>query len=233
MPEPDLPRLLVLGANGPTGRRTIRLALDRGYGVAALTRHPETFPLSHPRLRVIAGDATDARTIDSAVADTDAVICTIGAKFTLGPVDVYSTTAKNVITAMRRHRRQRLIVVTSEGVDETRERTGLLQRASFTVMRRVFGRTVYDDMMRMEALVLGSDLDWTVVRPPGLTDEPGTGYATAEDSIDGAFCARDDLAAMLLEQLTDPRYVRRVAAVCTPGLDVGVLSMVRQEILKR
>ena len=88
-------------------------------------------------------------------------------------------------------------------------------------------------MDRMEALVAASDLDWTIVRPPGLTDEPGTGYAVAENWIDGAYCARDDLAALLLDQLTDTRFVQRVAAVTTPGLHVKTLQTIRRELLKR
>jgi nucleoside-diphosphate-sugar epimerase len=38
-------RLLVLGADGPTGRQIVRQALNRGYRVAAPTRHPEGFPI--------------------------------------------------------------------------------------------------------------------------------------------------------------------------------------------
>ena len=46
---PTATRLLILGANGPSGRRTVQQALDRGYAVVALTRHPEAFPISHER----------------------------------------------------------------------------------------------------------------------------------------------------------------------------------------
>ena len=226
-------RLFVLGANGPTGHRVIRLALQRGYQIHALTRHPENFPIQDDHLQVVAGDATDADTIDAAVAATDAVICTIGASFTLKPVTVYSITTKHLVTAMLKRKRKRIVLVTSEGVDESADRGGLAQRASYTLMRRVFGRTVYDDMTQMEALIWGTDLDWTIVRPPGLTNEAGHGYVTAENFVDGAFCARDDLAVMLLDQLDDTRYVKKVAAVATPGLHVSPATMFRQEILKR
>ena len=226
-------RLLILGANGPTGRQTVRQALDRGYRVEALTRPPEDFPITHERLRVRAGDATNPEVIDAAVAAVDAVICTIGASFTLQPVQVYSATTRLVVMAMKRHGRRRLIVVTSEGVDPLHQRDGLANKLSFTLMRRIFGRTVYDDMVTMEALVWGTDLDWTIVRPPGLTDEPGRGYAVAETSIEGGFLAREDLGAMLLDQLTDDRFVQKIAAVTTPGLTVGAVQMFRREILKR
>ena len=226
-------RLLILGANGATGRHVVRQALARGHRVAAIIRHPEAFPIQHDDLEVVAGDATDATVIDRAVAGADAVIGVIGAPFTWKPVDVYSRSARLLVDAMARGAAARLIVVTSAGVHEAHQRRGVAQKAAFALTRRTLGRTVYDDMVRMEALVSDSDLDWTIVRPPGLTDEPGRGYAVAEDEIDGGFCAREDLARMLLDQLADTRFRRRVAAVTTPGLTVSALEMFRREVLKR
>lgn len=228
-------RLLVLGANGPTGRRTVQQALDRGLRVGALTRRPDTFPIQHERLHVIGGDATDPGAVDAAVAPCDAVISVIGSAFTRQPVAVYSVSARLVVGAMQRHGQRRLIVVTSTGLTPPSQRPdpSLLERVLHTVFRKTFGRTAYDDMERMEAVVSATGLDWTIVRPPGLTDEPGTGYAAAEHWIDGAYCARDDLAAMLLDQLDDDRFVRRVAAVSTPGLHVKTVQTIRRELLKR
>lgn len=236
-PEPGGPprRLLVLGANGPTGRRVVQQALDRGHAVVASTRRPESFPLEHDRLRVVGGDATDPSVVRRAVAGCDAVVCAIGTAFTRRPVTVYSRTIDGVLAAMPEAGCRRLLAVTSSGVIPSAQRhdLGVAGRAFHRFARRTFGRTVYDDMERMEAAVGDSPLDWTVVRPPGLTDEPGTGYVTAETFIEGAYCSRDDLAAMLLDQLDDTRYVRRVAAVTTPGLHVDTLQTIRKELLKR
>ena len=228
-------RVLVLGANGPSGRRTVEQALARGLQVDAFTRHPETFPIQHERLRVIGGDATDPTVLDAALAPCQAVISVIGAKFTRQPVEVYSASARLVIAAMQRHGQRRLVVVTSAGLTPIRERqdTSFLERALAPLARKTFGRTVYDDMERMESVVSASSLDWTIVRPPGLTDEPGTGYAVAETWISGGYCARDDLATMLLDQLDDHRFLRRVAAVSTPGLQVKTLQTIRRELFKR
>lgn len=228
-----LSRVLVLGANGPTGREVVQQALKRGHCIDALTRHPETFPLQHERLRVVAGDATDPAVIDDAVAATDAVICTIGAAFTLKQVQVYSATARNLIVAMEHHQKRRLIVVTSAGVRRSRHQSGVAQVTAYTLMRHVLGRTVYDDMVKMETLISASDLDFTVVHPPGLVSVPGRGYSMAADEIEGNLCAREDLAKHLVDQLTDNRFVRGVTAVTTAGLTINAGHMIRHEILKR
>ena len=228
-------RVLVLGANGPSGRRLVQQALDRGLQVDALTRHPENFPIQHERLHVIGGDATEPAIVDAAVAPCQAVISLIGSNFTRQPVEVYSASARLVVAAMQRHGQRRLITVTSSGLTPTSQRPNpsLLERVLHTLFRNTFGRTAYDDMERMETIVTASNLDWTIVRPPGLTDNTGTGYAAAENWIDGAYCARDDLATMLLDQLDDHRYLRRIAAVSTPGLRVKTLQTIQRELLKR
>lgn len=226
-------RILVVGANGPTGREVVAQALVRGHHVRALTRHPEDFPLKHTRLQVLAGDATDPVTVDAAVRDVEAVVCCIGAKFTRHPVEVYSMTAHLLVVAMLQHRARRLVVVTSSGVAPSEHRRGVVDNVSYNLMRRTFARTVYDDMVRMERYVSASPLDWTIVRPPGLVSQPGRGYEAAEGEIDGSLCARADLAAMLLDQLDDDRFINRIAAITTHGLSVSALEMLRSEVLKR
>ena len=228
-------RVLVLGANGPTGRLTVQQALDRGLEVDALTRHPEEFPVRSDRLRVLGGDATDPATVDAAVRPCHAVVSVIGTAYTRRAVQVYSASARLVVDAMSAHGRRRLVAVTSTSVAPESSHQGrfLADRVLTPLLRRVVGRTVYDDMERMEAIVRAADLDWTIVRPPGLTNRTGTGYTAAETRVAGMLCARSDLAAFLLDQLDSDRFVQRVAAVSSPGVRVSGLQMLREEVLER
>jgi uncharacterized protein YbjT (DUF2867 family) len=230
---PPVERLLVLGANGPTGRLVVRQALDRGLAVIALTRRPGAFPIGHERLEVAGGDATDAATIAPLVARSDAVVSTIGTAYTWRPVSVYSASGRLVVDAMRRHGLRRLVVVTSMGAPRDARRKGRLETALLRLLRGTFTRTLYDDMLRLEDVVATSGLDWTIVRPPGLADDPGTGYTVADTWLDDPGMARADLAAMLLDQLADERWVGRIAAVATPGLRLHLLRTIRREVLKR
>ncbi len=226
-------RLLVLGANGPTGRLVVQQALDRGFAVTALTRRPESFPVEHDRLTVVGGDATDERTMDAALDGCDAVVSTIGTAYTWRPVQVYSASGRLVVEAMRRAGLRRLIIVTSMGAPREVHGKGLGQTVLMRLLRNTFSRTLYDDMLRLEQIVTASGLDWTIVRPPGLSNDPGTGYAIADTTIDGPGMARADLAAMLLDQVADTAWIGRTAAVATPGLRLDPVKVVREEILKR
>jgi uncharacterized protein YbjT (DUF2867 family) len=60
-----------------------------------------------------------------------------------------------------------------------------------------------------DAALVASDLEWTIVRPGRLTDEPGTGLVDAAESL-GRFgsITRDDVAAVLVGCLDAPQTVR-------------------------
>jgi uncharacterized protein YbjT (DUF2867 family) len=64
-----------------------------------------------------------------------------------------------------------------------------------------------------DAAVQGSDRDWTVVRPGGLTDDAGTGRVRVDSAPFRGRVPRDDVAAVLARLLADPRASRRVLYV--------------------
>ncbi|WP_375388467.1 NAD(P)H-binding protein [uncultured Amnibacterium sp.] len=208
-------RVLVLGANGPTGREVVQQALHRGLAVTALTRNQASFPIVHERIDVVGGDATDPSTIDAVVARADAVVSVIGTAYTWKPVTVYSRSARELVDAMRQHGGRRLIVVTSMAVPKQETTKNPLRTLLLRLWRSTYTRTLYDDMLEMERIVSTSGLDWTIVRPPALTYDPASTYAIADTRIDLPAMARADLAAMLLDQLDDHEWIRRTAGVAT------------------
>jgi uncharacterized protein YbjT (DUF2867 family) len=126
---------------------------------------------------------------------------------------------------------RRLIVVSSTAVYPTRRsRNQLALRVLEPIIRRTIGKTVYDDMRRMEKTVRGSDLEWTVVRPSGLFDLPEpTEYHAGEVDPIGGFTARIDLAHYLLALADDATTVRRTVVVSTTEHTPTVRQMIRRE----
>ena len=79
----------------------------------------------------------------------------------------------------------------------------------------------------------GGARDWTVRRPSGLFVAPGgTRYELHEDQARGIFASRADLAASLLEQATDVRFVRRAVAVTTSDGAPTLFQLLRREAFK-
>lgn len=212
-------RLVIFGANGPTGRLVTQRALAAGHGVTAVTRRPDAFPIEDPRLRVAEADALDAAAVDAVVAGHERVISTLGVPYTKEPVTIFSQTARNIAGAMSRHGLRRLVCVTSIGVH-----TELPPGEKF-VFRKVIGpillkmgRTLYEDARRMEDIVRATDLDWTVVRPSGLFDTTTVSdyrIAVAPQRLPGMFTSRTDLADVLLREAVEDRHLRACIEVIT------------------
>ena len=229
-------RIVVFGANGLTGRLLTEQALGAGHHVAAVTRRPAEFPITHERLDVVEADVHDAQAVDRAVDGADVVLSTLGVPFTRKPISVYSDGIRNIIAAMSRHGVKRVVVVSSTAAEPYRHADGgfLLNRVLQPLITATIGKTTYSDMRRMEELMRGSDLEWTIMRPSGLFDAPGvTSYELHEDQAPGIFTSRADLAASLLEQATDVRFVRKAVAVTTSEGAPTLFQVLRREAFKR
>lgn len=224
---------VIFGANGPTGRLAVARALTAGHSVVAVTRHPPEFPIAHPQLTVAGADVRNESAVLEAVAGADVVVSVLGVPFTRRRVETYSAGATNIVRAMRASGTRRLIVVSSTSVCPTpRLNTPLLLRLIEPVISRVIGKTVYDDMRRMEAIVRDSDLDWTIVRPSGLFDLPEpTDYFSGPIDPVGAFTARIDLADYLISLIADSSSVGRIVIVSTTDSTPTLWQMVRREAL--
>jgi putative NADH-flavin reductase len=179
-------------------------------------------------LTVVRADAADADAVEAAIDGNESVLSALGVAYTPKLVSVYSQGARNIVAGMRRRGVRRLVVVSSAPLDPGYQASDsfVFTRFMEPLFMRKPGRTVYEDMRRMEALIQASDLDWTIVRSCWLFDSPAvTSYSVREHSADGMFTARADLAACMLAQLSDGRYVRKIIGVNTA---VGTPSIVEQ-----
>jgi nucleoside-diphosphate-sugar epimerase len=229
-------RIVVFGANGPTGRLLTRAAVAAGHDTVAVTRRPEAFPLGAERLEIAGGDVLDPDRVDQLVVRADVVLSALGVPYGKAPVEVYSRGAGHILDAMKRHEVARLVVVSSGAVTGQDETTGgvLFNRILQPYVTKRLGRTVYDDMRRMEALVSGSDVEWTILRPSGLYELPAvTAYSLTEEHGPGRFTARIDLADAMLRQAHDTSFVRRIGHVITTVENPSLLSLMMREAFKK
>jgi putative NADH-flavin reductase len=212
------------------------LALDEEHDVVAFTRHPDVFPIKHQRLDVRAGDVHDAAAVAGAIDGVDVVVSTLGVPFAKAPVTVYSDGAANIMAGMHAAGIKRLVAVTSSVLGPHPEPLGgfVFEKIMQPYVVNKLGKTVYDDMRRMEAMVVDSDLAWTIVRPSGLFEAPAVSdYAIGVDYIGSRFTARVDLADCLLRQALGDTHVRVAIAVATPSAKPSMLKLIWQEGVRK
>ncbi len=208
-------QLTVLGATGATGEQIVRQALAAGHGVTAVARRAEAMPFTDPKLRVVSGDIMQAASLREAVVGADAVLSALGSREMNRPTTVYSAGAAAVVTAMHEAGGRRFIGVSAVPAAPDEQKSPLSRYLVHPLLHRFFGGA-YDDMRRMESLLGASDVDWTVFRPPRLTNGPATErYRIAiEAPLPRAFSvSRANLAAAILRAVDDRALFRHTVMI--------------------
>ncbi len=163
-------------------------------------------------LRVVRGDVLVAESLGAAVAGQEAVISALGSPNPRKPTTLLSAGTRNLVAAMERHGVRRFVCVTILGAGDSRRHATFFYR---TFVLQFFVKPMLEDKERQEREIRQSNLDWIIVRPPRFTDEPARGdYRVIPDArgVVGKV-ARADLAAFMLAQLEDDRYVRKAPIV--------------------
>ena len=164
-----------------------------------------------PRLRVLQGNVLDAASVEAAVAGQDAVLSALGTR-SARPTTLFSESTHNVIGAMDKHGVRRLVCISGVGVGDSKGHVGFLYDR---IIRPFVVKNIYEDKERQEEAIKRSDLEWVIVRPARLTDEPAKGeYGVF---LGGSYTAtkisRADVAAFMLAQLNDDTYVRKTPVI--------------------
>jgi putative NADH-flavin reductase len=218
-------RLSIVAATGGIGRHLLRQALDAGHDVTAIARSPEKIKdpvrtafadLAHP----------DVPALTEAIGDADAILSALGARTKAESGVAWRGTAALVEAAWETKTR-RLVVVSAApmGTFPSPERPqpprhdpgdGFFMRHLGAPFAKTMFRTHYEDLARMEDVIRDSGLQWTVSRPPKLTDGPLTRhYRTAIDrNVRGGFSvSRADVADQMLACLTRPETIGHTVGI--------------------
>ena len=198
-------RLFVVGATGRTGTALVNQALARGHMVTALVRSPERLTAKDPNLTVLKGSVLDEAQLLDGMRNHEAVIATLGPRepFKRGSLLRDSTLA--ITKAMDRSGLKRLLVLSAAALFP-----GLPNRVVRFILRNTMS-----DSLAMERIVQASGLNWTIVRPPRLTNGTSLTYQSREDAAPaGAFSmSRSAVAAFMLDALEQKRHFQKIVGL--------------------
>ena len=202
-------KLLVIGGSRGVGLATVQLAIRRGHAVTMMSRSPDKAGVEHEALTLRAASILDAAATADAIAGHDAVVISIGMGPTREPVKLFSEGATNVLAGMDAAGVTRLVTVSGIGAGETRGHGGFFYDK---ILQPLALATIYEDKERQEALIRnhGSGLQWTIVRPGFLGDDPANGSYRVIDDITGITAGpitRADTAHFILAALEQDSYI--------------------------
>jgi putative NADH-flavin reductase len=168
--------LLIIGANGGIGRQCVNIALAQGHSVTAVLRNPAKFDLTHPNLQLVKGDITVPETVSEYFKNKDAVISAIGVSGGFGsdkPTTLYSQGAANILHEMGKTSVTRVFFISASAIETSPVIPFFIRLISKYVIQKLL-KHMYADLRSMEEIVKESNADWTIIRPPQLTDTPLT-----------------------------------------------------------
>lgn len=191
-------RIVLIGGSGGTGAQLAQLAREAGHDVVVVSRK-------------VQGSATDPDVASAVVDGADAVVITVGAA--KGVTNHRTAVTVSVIRAMQDAGVRRLVVQSSLGADGSASQLP----GFFGLLTKLLLAGPLKDHDQQEAAVRASGLDWTIVRPTGLTDKPPTGswraLAMGDAGKLGGTITRADLAAWILQALEDDTTIGRAVGI--------------------
>ena len=204
-------KIIIFGASGKTGVKLVKQSLEQGHSVTAFVRNPEKLAIENENLTFATGDAFDPASVSQAVQGQDAVICVLGSGTDLKKTMIRAKGTINIVNAMQKNNIRRLMVVTAMGVAESWEDLSLFNKFIFAVLMK----NIREDHEAQEASIKESNLDWTIVRPSGLTDTPRTGIYSVGENIPAitSRISRADVADLILKELIENALIGKAVTI--------------------
>jgi putative NADH-flavin reductase len=215
-------KIALFGASGATGKLLTQRCLAAGYEITALFRSapPVHVPgvQQNPKFRFIQGSAFDLAAVGQTIEGADVVLSALGAN-SLKKEDVLERAVPQIIAAMQQTSTQskpvrRIIVLGSAGALPTSLdkqpawRRWIVQNIVYNTFLKW---PVASQMSQWENLSR-SNLDWTMVMPPMLTNAPALGhYRIDGDALppNGSRISREDVADFMMQQIDSPQWIRK------------------------
>jgi putative NADH-flavin reductase len=202
-------KLVVLGATGGIGLEIVRQAIERGHSVTAFVRSPERLEGFQGRIAIKQGDPLNSSQLERVIEGHDAVLSGFGPRVPVAKTDakLLRDFADALTGSMQQASVKRVVMVS----------TAFLFRDSVIPPTYLFGRLFFPaiviDAEGMERTICASELDWTIVRPPQLTDKPFTGnYRVREGHLPrfGFNISRADVADCFIKALENRASVKKI-----------------------
>src|SRR5216110_367490 len=198
-------KLFLIGATGRTGREIVQQALERGHHVTAFVRSLENIALKNERLVVLKGNAMDENHVIDTMQIHDGVVSTLGPREAFNPSSVLHHSALAATQAMNRSGVKRLVVLSAAA-----HFPGIPNRIVSFILRNHMR-----DSRAMEEIVQATDLNWTIARPPRLTEEDYTTYRSREGAAPrmGFTLARKAVAAFMLDAIEQKKHINKIIGI--------------------
>ena len=200
-------QITVFGANGRIGRLVVAALLKSNLTVIAAVHGQHQFD-SNSNLKIVTADIYDPKSVDQAILGSDAVISTLGSWGTKRQ-DVLTAGMANIISSMQRQSISRIISLTGAESRAPGDKLGLIHRMMHLALGIAAPKILRDGENHIK-LLAASDLKWTVVRSPIMTDRrTGQAKLSFKRPFPWALISRDFVVAAIVKCAHDESWSKQ------------------------
>lgn len=210
-------KVAIFGASGATGKLLTQRCLTAGYDVTVLLRNLNDF-LLRDHVRAIQGSAFESAPVRQTIEGADVVLSALGAN-SLRKEDVLERAVPRIIDAMQKTANQakpvrRIIVLGSAGAlpDSLDKQPAWRRWIVQNLVYNTFLKYPVASQISQWKDISRSNLDWTMVMPPMLTNKPGHGaYRIDGEALprNGSRISREDVADFMMQQIDNTQWIRK------------------------
>ncbi|GGH71939.1 putative sugar epimerase YhfK [Paenibacillus silvae] len=206
--------VLVIGANGQIGKHLVeQLAQEGKHQVTAMIRKPEQADtLKKLGAQVVMGDLEG--TVDElaeVMKDQSVIVFTAGSGGSTGPDKTLLIDLDGAVKTMEAAEKQgisRYILVSAYGADQRSKWPEEIK--PYYVAKHFADRALF-----------ASELNYTIIRPGGLKNEPGTGKVTTGTDLKPGSIAREDVARVIAASLQEEKTYRMAFDLVAGGQSIS------------
>ena len=212
-------KIAIFGSTGFVGRVLINKALTAGYQVKTLVRYPEKLEDIKDRIEIIKGSVFDPLKVEAAIEGTMVVISTIGPP-PGKPCDpkLYEKAMQDIVRIMDKNGIKRYIHIGGAAHEGGENENWTFNRRFLRFFLSLFSKQILVAKHLEWEVLKKSNLDWTLVRPPRIANEPASGNISADEKmLNNLKISVEDLTDFILEQITSKEWIRKAPLVSSIG----------------
>jgi putative NADH-flavin reductase len=189
--------------------------LDEGYQVKTMVRNPEKLGELKNKVEFIQGSIDQTDKLEETVMGTEAVLSTVPPQRNTREPDKYQMRMENLVSVLEKNKINRFIHIGGAAHPGGTDENWTVGRSLLRLFLNLFWKPGLKAKQLEWDVLKKSTLDWTLVRPPGISKNRFKGKRTIanEKNLIRTRINVEDLASFILEQITSKDWIKKAPLV--------------------
>jgi putative NADH-flavin reductase len=208
-------KITIFGSTGFVGKVLIKKAIASGYQVKTLARNAKKLEEIKDKIEIVEGSIFESLSVEAAIVGAEVVLSTIGppqAK-SCDPYQ-YENAMKDIVRIMDKKGIKRYIHIGGAAHQGGENEVWNFKRKFLRLFLKLFGKQILVAKHLEWQVLKSSDLDWTLIRPPRISNEASSGSISVDEkNLRNLKVSVDDLTDFILQQISSREWIRKAPLI--------------------